>query len=318
MTTRPADQFLGAYLTDLRTNAGLDVVVLARRVSLSVAQVLELEEGHDSLFYNRRIRLQAARKIILTLGGDPAQLPVDSTAAALQDQVLVAADPVPRKMAMSKPAASVAPMASLVVPGRMPRVRGGVAVVVGSSLLVAFVWVGTYAGAPARSLQATDVALAMVPVSVPVSAPAPLQPEQALPERVAAQAEPMEVAAIVELPKQEGDKVGANVASQPLGEEASACAWWPGEVPVYQPPQARKPGDMVYVVSLVSQVLCVADASGKPKLQRLEAGQSQSFYGQPPWQVASSQLQQTQLYFQGSKVRLPAQAQDRIQLVELR
>ena len=70
-----ADQALGAYLSFLRVGAGLDTAVLARRVSLSPAQVAQLESGRSSLFYNHRIRLQAARKIILHLGGDLAKLP---------------------------------------------------------------------------------------------------------------------------------------------------------------------------------------------------------------------------------------------------
>jgi flagellar basal body L-ring protein FlgH len=111
--------------------------------------------------------------------------------------------------------------------------------------------------------------------------------------------------------------VGDKSASKP-GADLLACAWPSGAAPIFQPQQARKPGDMVYVVSEVNQVLCVADADGKSQSKRLEAGQAQSYYGRPPWQLMSSALQQTQVYFQGYKVRLPSQAQDRVELVELR
>jgi hypothetical protein len=131
---------------------------------------------------------------------------------------------------------------------------------------------------------------------------------------------PMEVAAAVlpadkleTLAPSSGDKSTSKQGADPL-----ACAWPSGNVPTFQHHQARKPGDMVYVVSEVNQVLCVADADGKSQSKRLEAGQAQSYYGRPPWQLMSTALQQTQVYFQGYKVRLPSQAQDRVELVELR
>ncbi|MBM3361443.1 MAG: helix-turn-helix domain-containing protein [Betaproteobacteria bacterium] len=46
-----------------RQAAGLDLVVLARRLSLSPAQLMQLETGQDSLFYSPAIRRQAALKV---------------------------------------------------------------------------------------------------------------------------------------------------------------------------------------------------------------------------------------------------------------
>ncbi len=50
-------------LRSLRQAAGLDLAVLARRVSLSAAQLKQLECGQDSLFYSPAIRHQAALKV---------------------------------------------------------------------------------------------------------------------------------------------------------------------------------------------------------------------------------------------------------------
>jgi transcriptional regulator with XRE-family HTH domain len=52
-----------AELKALREAAGLDLAVLARRVSLSTAQLEQLESGRDSLFYSPSIRRQAALKV---------------------------------------------------------------------------------------------------------------------------------------------------------------------------------------------------------------------------------------------------------------
>jgi DNA-binding XRE family transcriptional regulator len=52
-----------AELKALREAAGLDLAVLARRVSLSTAQLEQLESGQDGLFYSPSIRRQAALKV---------------------------------------------------------------------------------------------------------------------------------------------------------------------------------------------------------------------------------------------------------------
>ncbi len=55
-------------LRALREAAGLDLAVLARRVSLSAAQLEQLECGQDSLFYSPAIRQRAALKVYEYLG----------------------------------------------------------------------------------------------------------------------------------------------------------------------------------------------------------------------------------------------------------
>ncbi len=312
----PTDEVLGAYLRSLRLNAGLDVAVLARRVSLSAAQVLELESGRGSLFYNRRIRLQAARKTIAHLGGDLACL----SAGAPEPAVL--ADPLPALLAAQSASASST------IPGGVQAAQGGAPRSWGAAALLLAVLAGLGIIAATRGPTASDrspqtAERAGTPAPTPES-PAPAAVRRPLDLAAAPMTEPVAAPTTAQqagaqepaAPEQER-KRPPDQAARVTREELSACAWRSGEVPVYQPTQARKPGDMVYVVSQVSQVLCVADATGKPQVQRLEPGQGLSFYGQPPWQVASAQLQQTQLYFQGWKVRLPAQAQNRIQLVEL-
>ncbi len=52
-----------AELKALREAAGVDLAVLARRLSLSAAQLKQLESGQGSLFYSPAIRRQAALKV---------------------------------------------------------------------------------------------------------------------------------------------------------------------------------------------------------------------------------------------------------------
>ena len=321
---RSADQALGAYLNFLRVGAGLDTAVLARRVSLSPAQVAQLESGRSSLFYNHRIRLQAARKIILHLGGDLAKLP-DLAPQALpgpggavthrsEPAKPVAPQPIQPIQSVRPAVSSAATAQARGLPTRhMVTALGLGAVLLGLGILTGTPWSSAVFPAVAHPAESDSAVQAVRPEVGASAASAEGGP-------ASVDLKPMEVAAAV-LPagplETLAPSVGDKSASKP-GADLLACAWPSGAAPIFQPQQARKPGDMVYVVSEVSQVLCVADADGKSQSKRLEAGQTQSYYGRPPWQLMSSALQQTQVYFQGYKVRLPSQAQDRVELVELR
>jgi cytoskeleton protein RodZ len=319
-----ADQALGAYLSSLRVGAGLDTVVLARRVSLSPAQVAQLESGRSSLFYNHRIRLQAARKIILLLGGDLAKLPdhvpqalsVPGGAVTLRPEATKPVAPQPTQPTQPvRPAASSAATAQ---PHGLPTRHLATALGLGAVLL----GLGILAGTPWSPAVFPTVAHSPEPDSAAQAVRTDVGAIAASAEGGPASVDlkPMEVAAAV-LPAGPMETLAPSVGDKSASKQGAdllACAWPSGAAPIFQPQQARKPGDMVYVVSEVSQVLCVADADGKSQSKRLEAGQAQSYYGRPPWQLMSSALQQTQVYFQGYKVRLPSQAQDRVELVELR
>jgi cytoskeleton protein RodZ len=315
------DQALGAYLSFLRVGAGLDTAVLARRVSLSPAQVAQLESGRSSLFYNHRIRLQAARKIILHLGGDLAQLPDSAPqtmpvpGGAVTHRSEAAKPVAPQPTQPVRPAASSAATAQ---PRGLPTRHMATALGLGAVLL----GLGILAGTPWNPAVFPTVAHPAETDSVVQAVRTDVGATAASAEGGAASVDlkPMEVAAAV-LPAGPLETLASSVGDKSASKQGAdllSCAWPSGSAPIFQPLQARKSGDMVYVVSEVSQVLCVADADGKSQSKRLEAGQAHSYYGRPPWQLMSSALQQTQVYFQGYKVRLPSQAQDRVELVELR
>ncbi len=291
MSSPSSPQALGAYLQSLRLAAGLEVSVLARRASLSTAQIAELESGADRLFYNPAIRQQAAHKLIRLLGGDVAQWPGAPVAPASSQSLLPPEPLVPR---LPEPRGQVpSPQA----PRRMLMVAGLLL-----ALLLGVAWqMGTFGRfTPASDSQPSASSAAETAQPALAQAQPEAQPMRAAP---AAAPTPASAAPLVQVAE----------ASAP-----STCAPPSGDAPSVQPPQARKPGDMVYVLSPVSQLLCVADATGKLQAKRLEPGQGHSFYGQAPWRLQSSQLAQTQVYFQGWKVPWPAELRDRVDLVELR
>ena len=62
-----------AHLKSLRLAADLDHAQLALMVNLSAAQVRQLEEDGDSLFYSPQIKAQSLRRVIRTLENASAQ-----------------------------------------------------------------------------------------------------------------------------------------------------------------------------------------------------------------------------------------------------
>jgi hypothetical protein len=65
-----------------------------------------------------------------------------------------------------------------------------------------------------------------------------------------------------------------------------------------------KPGNMVYVQTRAKQTVCVKDASGKLEKRSLDEGGSYSFYGKAPFILMTTGLAQTDIFFQGYKVRI--------------
>lgn len=284
MNASPSDLALGTHLRQLREQAGLDAAVLARRLSLSTAQLQQLERGEHSLFYTPAIRQQALRKLLLHLGGDLSRLQAAESApppATRAAGALASSPPQPAKPSAPGPAVERSASRRLTV--------AGLAL---SALLFALAYAvghGQPGTAPVLSGRAPAVAaesMASPPAVAGIQEAAASAPIEAAPAAT------------------EGDAALAPPACQSA------------DAPRVRPPQASKAGDMVYVVSPVDLELCVIDGQGRPQQHRLEAGQGRSFYGPPPWQLHAKDLRKAQLYFQGWKVRLPQQVDDRVLLVE--
>ncbi len=61
--------FDGAQLKAAREKAGVDLFSYARKVNLSTAQLLELEEGGNSYFYTPSIKFSTGKKLLSSFGG---------------------------------------------------------------------------------------------------------------------------------------------------------------------------------------------------------------------------------------------------------
>ena len=140
-----------------------------------------------------------------------------------------------------------------------------------------------------------ESAPAVAPVEKTKTLPTPL-PESATAERKT-----------IKLPQESaltGDKFAAD-CSTIKSEALTANSVSPSKAGTYVYLQASKPVQ-----------ICVEDGQKHRSVVSLEAGTGRSIHGSPPWTVASHELKSVQIYFQGSKVWLPSQADKRIVLNE--
>lgn len=295
------------YLRQLREASGVDETWLARTACLSLAQVRQLEEGGESLFYSPTIKRQAYKRLLMILGAEPPSLivdelmaPVPSAVHDLNEIIAMGEKNLNRSpmgevfealgnwMSQRKASAvvvlviGVAAMASLVM--SMPGLEQTVAVERAAAVKVPESL--TLAGLP-ESVGSAN--------SVPVAAVEPSKATASLPP-----AAPAVVSA-----------TGAASANAP-----AACQYNRAALPQISPPMATKPSRYVFMVASADVTVCVVDANQQVTPVKLKAGESQSVYGTAPWQVSSAKLSNVQIYFQGSRVTLPEGADQGVTLIE--
>jgi hypothetical protein len=311
------------YLRQLREEAGMDLIVLARTACLSVAQVRQLE-SHDSdnLFYSDAIKRQAYKRLLMILGAEPPTVEVPHElhdAKKVADAHLNTLDQI---VAMSHQPAMNRTASDVLIAGisklkEHKQALGALLLLVAAVVLFLF-------QAPQQSDESLSAAsVAATPASVPASelAPVPAKPVVASgadvvapvassPAPVASLPAPLPVAsAATAVPT-------SAAASSVVASKASACAYFSDALPQVAPYVAHKEGRYVYVVSTTNAEICVVDGNKQVTVLQMKAGENRSVYGVSPWQISSSGLSKLQVFFQGGRVTVPENA-TRIQLIEV-
>ena len=309
-----------AHLKSLRLAADLDHAQLALMVNLSAAQVRQLEEDGDSLFYSPQIKAQSLRRVIRTLE-NASQEP--QTVASIEP-------PAPRSSASviddiirlsEKNLKSQVVLSDVRRPGgSWPKLLGtwGLAallLVLGlwqynrhNSQALYEEWVEPITGKvlPAPPTATTEEVPAVVP-EVIAAAPAPTQAVVVAPsakETTAKETTSTETAAVK-------NPAAASTAS------AADCANITTAPVTVTSVSPNKPGSYVYLVANKATTVCVDDGKNKRNLVTLTPGAGRSIHGSPPWTIAAADLKSVQVYFQGAKVWVPPEAGSRIYLKEL-
>lgn len=291
----------GEVLKKAREAKGISVSELATKVCFSIKQIEQLENGEKSHFYSLAIKANAAKRVadelgiaheeVFDFGPDLVQETLATESGSTQDasegQIknnvqLPPVDSEPKSQPeqlerfhdTSKP---------IVKKNSSFYVFGGAAVVAAIGIVIFNVnqsqpiKPAELAKLPSESIgNAGDLKKEELPPVNPVLNPS--TPPAAAPV----------TSAIAVAPSQAVDGC--------IAEEANTSS--------YRSPVATKPGNMVYVQSRSAQTVCVKDATGKLEKKNFDAGSSYSFYGKAPFLVTTSSLGQTDLFFQGYKVKI--------------
>ena len=303
-----------AHLKSLRLAADLDHAQLALMVNLSAAQVRQLEEDGDSLFYSPQIKAQSLRRVIRTLENASQEPP----------SVAVIEAPAPRSSASVIDdiiRLSEKNLKSQVVHSEVRRPGGSWPKLLGTWGLAALLlglglwqynrhnsqalyeeWVEPITGKvlPAPPTAKTEEVAAVVPE---VIATAPVSTQTV----------------VVAPPAQETsakEKPAANNPATASTASAADCASITTEPVTATSVSPNKPGSYVYLVASKATTVCVDDGKNKRTLVTLTPGAGRSVHGAAPWTLASTDLKAVQVYFQGAKVWLPPEAGTRIYLKE--
>ncbi len=298
----------GGVLKKAREAKGLTVSELATKVCFSIKQIEQLENGEKSHFYSLAIKANAAKRVADELGISHEEVfdfgpDLVEAAKASQESVIETAKASPRPEA--KPIATE--VADKKESQKKESQQKPAAVKKNTEQRVEQLERFEETPPPViqknRSLYyfgGAAVVAAIAIVILNMNEPQPIKPTEIakLPSETIS-AEPKKEEAATPNP--------TAIALAPQLNTSQAMDSCPSEDAAsksYRTSSASKPGNMVHVQSRSAQTICVKDASGKLEKKSLEAGGSHSFYGKAPFVVMTSNLGQTDLFFQGYKVKI--------------
>ena len=308
------------YLRQLREAAGMDETTLARIACLSLAQVRQLQAGSgDGLFYSPTIKRQAYKRLLMILGAEPPQ--------SIPEQNLAATEPVPAHedmlhkldqiVAMSTQTESIqtGQFALADFTHGVTSFLGERRQLVGSLALLlvavgALLWSPLQTSAVSEQLAKLDVPKIVAPVAPVVADVASQAAVEKIPVNQSAQA-----SAIVPAGLSETELSAAEKKTTPASNN---CAFINDKLESLTAKSPSKAANYVHVVAETPTDVCVVDGNKTATLLHLKAGEGRSVYGGAPWQLSAENLRNTQIFFQGWRINVPAQSSQRVLLVETR
>lgn len=320
--TQPWTETDGRLLRTLRERSGIDRANFARRNTLSVGQLTELEEGGQGRFYNDAIKAHKGQTLLARLGYvAPPPAPPEPPA-----------DPAPQAQAMP-PTAPAAPQPetfeeqSAAAPGQ-PEETAEATKETGTE--PAEGWRAPAAPEPAFPRKAVGLALAAIlvvagvflarqpqPVAkeeAPPPAPAlPLQPADAGASAAVADAPSPPAAPASAPPVQAPEPAAPAVApAAPASATASStvttdarCPALPREgVTQFTPAAALRPAGYVYIEAASEARVCVVDGRDRHTSAVIRPGAGVTVNGEAPFTLHTRQWGELRVFFQGARVNL--------------
>lgn len=283
--------FDGAQLKAAREKAGVDSFAYARKVNLSTAQLLELEEGGNSYFYTPSIKFSIGKKLLSSFGGKTEydrlseEALIQSRIESIEvEAILEASSQVLRPEKNVGHSTTKKPLFILTA-------------IVAICIAYAFV---TY---PSKSNKSPEA----------------VQP------LIASQVSNAEKSAVTDSPaiSTKADIVSALENSAPTATATtpvknkpiqSECVW-SESAPNVSASKAIKDGNYVYLIATKELVACIKDGQNIQTTINLKPNQSHNITGNAPFKINSAELNSLNIFYQGSKIQLPKQGITEIILV---
>ena len=299
----------GARLKAAREARGASVADMAGLITLSREQIRHIEDGGNRPFYTPAHKLLAVRKYANAL-----DIPYDEVVSGPgADQTL----PVPEDAPVSMMSHAELPEPSdlrLAAVERNAEIRklttfGAIALCI---LLAVYAKLrGNHDGIRTEETSAALAAHSTTdtgdPPETEVATPgtvAAVSDTKAAQKTTQPRAAPKMASESQHAAASKAEPETARVAD--AGEECALRA--DSEVKTWAPAYHRKPDSRLFLVSPRGGSVCVVDASGKSTLLSLKPMVAQSFVGKPPYVVRSSELAKIEMYMQGLRVKIPADA----------
>lgn len=285
-----------------RESVGMDERVLARMACLSTAQVRQLESGGGGLFYSITIKRQAYKRLMMILGAEPPTHAPIARADATSEGLGASGpdnhqDTIENIVALSRKSDYLVrqPVKDFFLDLRYRLMAHRQFVGSFLFLLLALVLLFlNWRGALNLSSQSNTNDPKFVPTQVVsnTTVASPITDVRALPAPTVASADPVGAIAVTEANK-----------TPPLG--VKACAYADEKLAEVVSASINKPANYVYVVSPTQTTVCVVDGAKKATFLELRPNEGRSVYGSPPWQVSGSAMKESQIFFQGVRVKAP-------------
>jgi len=345
----------GVTLKSLRQSAGIGLSVLARKASLSVEQLKQLEDGGSSLFYTEAIKLRAGERVLSILGfrfTDPQ--PKETVTGNTLNRIVPLKEHSPGFWTHLEEVwvaiVQLKPQGFNLLRGlgswvkrlhHSPFANNPSAVYVGGELkkqnslialwqsTIVWVMVGSFASAlliydlcvRSDQLQAgfTQQLAALGNWAYTTKQNVYSLTSTAIPS-----------AEVRDLPGQSSNRAfepkiassaepllsNAPSVASPVQSNTAACHWQ-DESPSLSALHPSKEGNFVHIMASTATSVCVMDKQNKVSVLSLLAGASQSVYGTPPFKIYSENLKQLKFYFQGYGIYMPDEVSHQFTLTEI-
>ncbi len=297
----------GEKLKQAREARNLSISEIAAAVTLSRDQIKHIEDGGERPFYTPAHKLLAVRKYAAAL--DLSYDEVVSGPGATQ--TIPVPEDAPESMLSPEEAPAPADL-RLAAVERNAEIRrlvlmGAVALTIVLAIYAKVRGTQDDAQAPEPTAQAATVAPSAQAAPVAAAPAEAATPAAAVP----AAAAPTPVAAESARSTDDIKRVAADDPKKTVADNGESCQIkTAGEIRTWSPPYQRKPDTRLFVISPKSgTTVCIADATGKSRLFTLKAMSGQAFAGKPPYTVRSDNLATMEIYLQGLRVRVPADAE---------